>query len=1054
MKKRLKAWVVLSLSAVLCAFLGLIGCSKQPEDESVDYSPVYGAYYCELDEGEEYRLVLSQGGYMWIAAGKTETGTYRYDGDKLYFTFADTQTETSATVENNILSVTYKGSAYRMYKEVGYTVSYVADGETTSANVINGKNAAKPSDPEKDGNLFVGWYSDEAYTKPYDFATPVTADVTLYACFTEGDVNDAEYTVTFISDGETLQTKQTIGGKAFDLPVPSSGDKTFVGWWVSDYQSSAKLTYKYGGEVLSADTDFYAVWAEDGYTSVSVNAEGVTWAPVGVNASYSVKVTAPDGSAAAPATVGSTTYAYDFASKAAGDYVVEVTVNGNTTTAYYKNKALARVNSFKVIEPSVLLFAPVENAQKYYVTVDCGEEGHNHIRVDNGSSVYFNFANCAMQPGGIKFTVEAAAAGYASSVAYYTVNRELQAATNLKIDAATDEVSWNAVENAAEYTVKITTANGTDVVNVGAVTKYSLKNYAAGTVTVEVTAQTKGYNSSEAASVSYTKTKIAAPSNIKVLNNVVTWDAVSGATAYKIKVGAVEKTVTAENAEATTVSFTLTNECYVNGFGTYAVSVKAVAATESDSSVYSEVLSVSYGDSVSAASYANGTVTWKPVANAAGYVVKVNGAAAVTVNDGAFSAAVTLTKSGVNVIDVYYIAENGGENKWASVETYAYSVIFDARGGAAVGTQYKSVGDPVTLPVTTSTGYDFAGWYTLPGGAANNGALYTDKAFLETTDLVLYAAWTPKDYTVQLDFGDVDAGDNATTAQVTYKRDYTVTMPVANSDATKAFAGWYSQPNAQGTRYTDQYGNSLAVWDYNENDRTFYAAWVTVFTFNEIESGNAYSVSKGKSIDLVSEVTVPVEYNGKPVTTVEGSAFQLCRNLVTVNIPDTVKLIETGTAFLSCSSLYSVNVYETGSNDTGAYTSVDGILIYDNVNNGVELKYFPQGRSGEVVIPDGVETLPVAVFKSSSITKVTIPASVTTINSNAFYYSRKLTQVVFEAPAAGGSANALTIDENAFRYCTALTSIDLPARLTAFNSNIFTQCSALAIVNVDGTGGA
>ncbi|MGN1062061.1 MAG: leucine-rich repeat protein, partial [Candidatus Scatosoma sp.] len=502
------------------------------------------------------------------------------------------------------------------------------------------------------------------------------------------------------------------------------------------------------------------------------------------------------------------------------------------------------------------------------------------------------------------------------------------------------------------------------------------------------------------------------------------------------------------------VSFALTNECYVNGFGTYAISVKAVAATESESSVYSEELTVSYGEGVSAVSYANGTVTWKPVSNAAGYAVKVNGVAAVTVNDGAYSAAVALTKSGVNVIDVYYIAENGNEIKWASVETYAYSVIFDARGGAAVETQYKAVGDPVALPVTESAGYDFAGWYTLPGGAANSGALYNDKSFSETTDIVLYAAWTPKDYTVQLDFGDADAGDNDTTAQVTYKRDYTVTMPVTNSDATKAFAGWYSQPNAQGTRYTDENGNSLAVWDYNENDRTFYAAWVSVFTFNEIENGNAYSVSKGKSIDLVSEVTVPVEYNGKPVTTVEGSAFRFSKNLVTVNIPDTVKLIETGTAFLNCTKLYNVNVYETGSNDKGAYTSVDGILIYDNANNGVELKYFPQGRSGEVVIPDVVETLPVAVFKSSSITKVTIPASVTTINSNAFYNSKKLTQVVFEAPADGTIGNALTIDENAFRYCTALTSINLPARLTSFDSNIFTQCSALAIVNVDGTGGA
>ena len=41
--------------------------------------------------------------------------------------------------------------------------------------------ATKPTDPAKDGFLFLGWYADEACTQFYDFTAPVTEDLTLDA---------------------------------------------------------------------------------------------------------------------------------------------------------------------------------------------------------------------------------------------------------------------------------------------------------------------------------------------------------------------------------------------------------------------------------------------------------------------------------------------------------------------------------------------------------------------------------------------------------------------------------------------------------------------------------------------------------------------------------------------------------------------------------------------------------------------------------------------------------------------------------------------------------
>ena len=53
----------------------------------------------------------------------------------------------------------------------------------------SGSTITKPADPTREGYTFAGWFTDEACTEAYDFSSPVTADVTLYAKWVKNAVN-------------------------------------------------------------------------------------------------------------------------------------------------------------------------------------------------------------------------------------------------------------------------------------------------------------------------------------------------------------------------------------------------------------------------------------------------------------------------------------------------------------------------------------------------------------------------------------------------------------------------------------------------------------------------------------------------------------------------------------------------------------------------------------------------------------------------------------------------------------------------------------------------
>lgn len=91
-----------------------------------------------------------------------------------------------------------------------YTVTFDANGHGTAPaaeTVESGKTASEPAALTAEGYTFGGWYTDAACTTKWDFSTAVTADITLYAKWTEnapaysGTVTEEEDSVKGVTAG-------------------------------------------------------------------------------------------------------------------------------------------------------------------------------------------------------------------------------------------------------------------------------------------------------------------------------------------------------------------------------------------------------------------------------------------------------------------------------------------------------------------------------------------------------------------------------------------------------------------------------------------------------------------------------------------------------------------------------------------------------------------------------------------------------------------------------------------------------------------------------------
>ncbi len=198
-----------------------------------------------------------------------------------------------------------------------------------------------------------------------------------------------------------------------------------------------------------------------------------------------------------------------------------------------------------------------------------------------------------------------------------------------------------------------------------------------------------------------------------------------------------------------------------------------------------------------------------------------------------------------------------------------------------------------------------------------------------------------------------------------------------------------------------------------------------------------------------TEIVIPAEINGKPVTGIKGpfdiphepnfmingvtdiDRYTLNRpDLISITIPATVVSIGREAFVHRDSSLQEINV------DAGnpVYASVDGVLFDQNTQT---LLHYPACKpDAEYMIPQGVQHIETCAFDGCvKLRSVTIPDSMTVIDGFSFSSCKSLEQVSIPS-------SVTHIEFGAF-MSTGLTSVEIPNGVTAIKGWAFRNCPNL-----------
>ncbi len=247
--------------------------------------------------------------------------------------------------------------------------------------------------------------------------------------------------------------------------------------------------------------------------------------------------------------------------------------------------------------------------------------------------------------------------------------------------------------------------------------------------------------------------------------------------------------------------------------------------------------------------------------------------------------------------------------------------------------------------------------------------------------------------------------------------------------------------------------------------------------YTTLDYGKKYAQveSVGDNGETISiSATVPIAGETYTVTKIKDNAFENCKQLKNIEIPDTITEIGNN-AFKGCSNLEGFNLPETVAT-IGEYafadcTQLEGIR-YGSSNHLITVgKYAFQNCTSlrEAILPDTVTEIKEGTYEGCTslveISQTSVAEGITEIGNNAFkgcsnlegfnlpetvatigeYAFADCTQL--EGIRYGSSNHLITVGKYAFQNCTSLREAILPDTVTEIKEGTYEGCTSLVEIS-------
>lgn len=386
--------------------------------------------------------------------------------------------------------------------------------------------------------------------------------------------------------------------------------------------------------------------------------------------------------------------------------------------------------------------------------------------------------------------------------------------------------------------------------------------------------------------------------------------------------------------------------------------------------------------------------------------------------------------------------------KWIAKE---YTIKFDSNGGESVKSHIYSVESAdFTLPSIRKEYYDFIGWFD------ENGKKYEVISSKNPQDTTLYARWKATEYTIVY---ILDGGENAENPTI-----YTVESDeIVLNEPTKdgyTFDGWFVDESKIERIVKGSHGDLILTARWTENIVvplsdfavengvvTAYNGSATSITIKATEGGEkVVSIAKNTFDDVRTTVTEICIEEG--IQSVEVGAFDGMTALQTLVLPSTITIMHKG-MLQDCAALVNLTIpfasfAVDNKEDTQARAftdSNDGKYAYgiaylfgtpdDSVRDkfGDYTPYYMNFESGNTVMDNNTICIPI------SLTNLTVLGG--NIIKKCFASMLNLQSVIIKGQSS--------IGQQAFSKCSSLKEVRIENENSTFGSAVFADCSDMTI---------